>query len=103
MPATVRTSWTAFLPWSLDSPLARSRRYFDSLGVDLDIDELAAALIAERASHENRTGARALRDVFSEIVNPLEFDFESEAKPSARNPDRSALHIDADRVRRMLR
>jgi ATP-dependent Clp protease ATP-binding subunit ClpX len=88
---------------SWDSPLARSRRYFDSLGVDLDIDELAAALIAERASHENRTGARALRDVFSEIVNPLEFDFESEAKPHPSKPARSTLHIDADRVRRFLR
>jgi ATP-dependent Clp protease ATP-binding subunit ClpX len=88
---------------SWDSPLARSRRYFDSLGVDLDIDDLAAALIAERASQENRTGARALRDVFSEIVNPLEFDFAADARPNPAKPDRHAIHIDADRVRRILR
>jgi ATP-dependent Clp protease ATP-binding subunit ClpX len=86
---------------SWDSPLARSRRYFESLGVALEIDELAAALIAEKASQENRTGARALRDVFSEIVNPLEFDFEGELQPDDRG--RGGIHIDAARVRRILR
>ena len=59
---------------SYDSPLARTQRYFESLDIVLEIDDMAAAMIAERAAQENRTGARALRDVFSEIVNPIEFD-----------------------------
>jgi ATP-dependent Clp protease ATP-binding subunit ClpX len=88
---------------SNDSPLARTRRYFDSLEVELDIDDLAAALIAEKASQENRTGARALRDVFSEIVNPLEFDPFDEAQPHPSKAGKSLLKIDAERVRRFFR
>jgi len=88
---------------SWDSPLARTRRYFDSLEVELDIDDLAAALIAEKAAQENRTGARALRDVFSEIVNPLEFDPFDEARPHPDKQGRSFIRIDAERVRRFLR
>ncbi len=88
---------------SWDSPLARTRRYFDSLEVELDIDDLAAALIAEKAALENRTGARALRDVFSEIVNPLEFDPFDEAQPHPEKKGRSFIRIDAERVRRFLR
>ena len=88
---------------SWDSPLARTRRYFESLEVELDIDDLAAALIAEKAALENRTGARALRDVFSEIVNPLEFDPFDEARPHPDKKGRSFIRIDAERVRRFLR
>jgi ATP-dependent Clp protease ATP-binding subunit ClpX len=88
---------------SWDSPLARTRRYFESLEVELDIDDLAAALIAEKAAQENRTGARALRDVFSEIVNPLEFDPFDEALPHPDKKGRSFIRIDAERVRRFLR
>lgn len=88
---------------SYDSPLARTRRYFDSLEVELDIDDLAAALIAEKAAQENRTGARALRDVFSEIVNPLEFDPFDEAQPHADKAGRSHIRIDAERVRRFFK
>ena len=65
---------------SYDSPLARTQRYFESLDIVLEIDDMAAALIAEKASQENRTGARALRDVFSEIVNPIEFDPSQKAR-----------------------
>ncbi len=88
---------------AVDSPLARTRRYFESLGIDLEVEDLAAGLIAERAAQENRTGARALRDVFSEIVNPLEFDPTQEAKPDPEHGDRPRLHIDAARVRKILR
>lgn len=88
---------------SYDSPLARTRRYFDSLEVELDIDDLAAALIAEKAAQENRTGARALRDVFSEIVNPLEFDPFDEAQPHPDKAGRSHIRIDAERVRRFFK
>ena len=61
----------------------------------------AAALLAERAALENRTGARALRDVFAEVVNPLEFDPDAEAKPSEAG--RRKIAIDAARVHRARR
>jgi ATP-dependent Clp protease ATP-binding subunit ClpX len=86
---------------SVDSPLARMRRYFESLGVELEIEDLAAGLIAEKAAQENRTGARALRDVFSEVVNPIEYDpFEHVDEGDG---DRAVVHIDAERVRKALR
>jgi ATP-dependent Clp protease ATP-binding subunit ClpX len=59
---------------SHDSPFVRSKRFFATLGIDLSIDDLAASLIAEQAAKDPRTGARALRPLFSEIVNPLEYD-----------------------------
>ncbi len=59
---------------SLDSPYNRSRRYFEVMDIRLDIEDLAAALIAEEAEKNTRTGARALRTVFARIINRLEFD-----------------------------
>ncbi len=59
---------------SLDSPFNRSKRYFEVLNIRLEIDDLAAALIAEDAEKNIRTGARALRTVFGKIINDLEFD-----------------------------
>ncbi len=59
---------------SVDSPFLRSKRYFDVLGIDLEIDDVAAGMIAEEAAKSTRTGARALRTVFGRIVNRLEFD-----------------------------
>jgi ATP-dependent Clp protease ATP-binding subunit ClpX len=86
---------------AVDSPLVRMRRYFESLGVELEIEDLAAGLIAEKAAQENRTGARALRDVFSEVANPIEYDpFEHVA---GGDGGRAVVHIDAERVRKALR
>jgi len=48
--------------------------YFKHSGITLTITEEAVALIAERAAKENRLGARALREVFGNIVKRLEFD-----------------------------
>jgi len=86
---------------SIDSPFTRSRSYFAALGIDLEIDAPAAALLAERAALENRTGARALRDVFAEVVNALEFDPEGAA--TAGDGGRRKLSIDAERVQRSRR
>ena len=86
---------------SYDSPLARTQRYFESLDIELEIDDVAAALIAEKASQENRTGARALRDVFSEIVNPIEFDPSHEGKAGEKGTRR--IRIDVERVKRSFR
>ncbi|GMU65382.1 MAG: ATP-dependent Clp protease ATP-binding subunit ClpX [Acidobacteriota bacterium] len=88
---------------SVDSPLARTRRYFEALGVGLELEDLAAGLIAERAAQENRTGARALRDVFSEIVNPVEFDPDRDAVDDPAQPGHRLVRIDAARVRKVLR
>jgi ATP-dependent Clp protease ATP-binding subunit ClpX len=59
---------------SYDSPFMRSQRYFEIMGIGLEMEDLAAALIAERAAKDARTGARSLRPIYSEIVNPFEFD-----------------------------
>ncbi len=65
---------------SLNSPFVRSRSYFEVMGISLEIDDLAAALIAEQAQKHTRTGARALRMIFGKIINRVEFDpFESKA------------------------
>ena len=54
---------------SLDSPFNRSRRYFEVMKIRLEIDDMAAAMIAEEAEKNTRTGARALRTVFGRIIN----------------------------------
>lgn len=59
---------------SFESPFVRSRRFFEIMDIRLEIDDLAASLIAEHAAKDSRTGARALRPLVAEIVNPLEFD-----------------------------
>jgi ATP-dependent Clp protease ATP-binding subunit ClpX len=59
---------------SMDSPFVRSRDYFTIMDISLEMEELAAALIAEKAEKSTRTGARALRTVFGKIINRLEFD-----------------------------
>jgi ATP-dependent Clp protease ATP-binding subunit ClpX len=59
---------------SVDSPFNRSRRYFEVMDIKLEIDDVAAAIIAEEAEKNSRTGARALRTVFGRIINRLEFD-----------------------------
>jgi ATP-dependent Clp protease ATP-binding subunit ClpX len=59
---------------SLDSPYIRSKRYFEVMNIELEIEDVAAAMIAEAAERNIRTGARALRPVFNKIINRLEFD-----------------------------
>ena len=69
-----RESLQEILIHSVDSPFLRSKRYFDVLGIELELEEQAAALISEQAAKDNRTGARALRSVFGKIITPYEFD-----------------------------
>jgi ATP-dependent Clp protease ATP-binding subunit ClpX len=59
---------------SLDSPFVRSKRFFEVMDIELEIDDVAASMIAEAAEKNIRTGARALRTVFNKIINPLEYD-----------------------------
>lgn len=87
---------------SYESPFVRSKRYFDVLGIDLEIDDLAAALIAEEANRDSRTGARALRPIFGDIINPLEFSPEQgdHLRPGA--PGRRTLRITPEMAREVL-
>ena len=94
----------AILLSSNDSPYQRSRRFFEVLRIELEIEDLAAALIAEEAHRDSRTGARALRPIFADLVNPFEFDPEKGghlANGDADGPQR--LVLTADMVRPLLR
>ena len=88
---------------SYESPFVRSRRFFKVMGIDLEIDDLAAALIAEEASRDSRTGARALRPIFTEIVNPFEFDPEQDDLLSDLGEGRRRLTVTPDMVRDVIR
>ena len=66
------------------------------------MEDTAAAMLAERAALEPRSGARALRDLFSEVINPYEFDPTSgrlEPLPDGGHK----LLIDTETVRKALR
>ncbi|MCP4900278.1 MAG: AAA domain-containing protein [bacterium] len=87
---------------SLDSPYVRSKRYFEVMNITLDMDDVAAATIAEIAELNIRTGARALRTVFGKIINRLEFNPQGD-EGLVDNPDGSQkIVLTADRVRRAL-
>ncbi len=87
---------------SLDSPFNRSRRYFEVMKIKLEIEDTAAALIAEAAEKNTRTGARALRTVFGKIINNLEFDpWQHEGlEPLEDGGDGHRLVVTADMARR---
>lgn len=87
---------------ALDSPFVRSRHYLRIMGIELELEDVAAAIIAEQARKHSRTGARALRTIFSKIINPIEFDpLSSEALEPAQGGTRR-LRITAGAVRRAL-
>ncbi|MEM9592709.1 MAG: AAA family ATPase [Acidobacteriota bacterium] len=90
---------------SYESPFLRSKRFFEILDIELQIEDLAAALMAEQAYKDSRTGARALRPIFGELVNPLEFDPErgNLLQPSAEGGERRTLRLTADMVRKVLK
>ncbi len=87
---------------AFDSPFVRSRRYLAVMGIDLEIEDLAASIVAEQAEKHSRTGARALRAIFSKIINPIEFDpWTNGALEEAPN-GRKRLVVTAAMVRRPL-
>ncbi|MCG8458630.1 MAG: AAA family ATPase [Holophagales bacterium] len=88
---------------SNDSPFRRSRRFFEVLEIALELEDLAAALIAEEAARDSRTGARALRPIFADLVNPYEFDPEKGDRLQAMADGRRRLELTADMVRQLLR
>ncbi len=88
---------------SYESPFVRARRFFEVLGIGLEIEDLAAALIAEAAVKDSRTGARALRPIFSELINPFEFDPRHAGELAPREGGGSKLVVTADMVREILK
>ncbi|HEV8628879.1 MAG TPA: AAA family ATPase [Thermoanaerobaculia bacterium] len=87
---------------SFDSPFVRSRAFFQVMGIELEIEDLAAALIAERAARDARTGARSLRPIFTELINPFEFDPWSQETLEPLGDERYRLRITASLVREAL-
>ncbi len=57
-----------------DSPLRYSRDYFRHMGVSLQVTDKALDRIAEEAMRNTRIGARALREIYTGLIAPLEFD-----------------------------
>jgi ATP-dependent Clp protease ATP-binding subunit ClpX len=84
---------------SFDSPFVRSRNFFDVMGIELEIEELAAALIAEKAARDARTGARSLRPIFTDIINAFEFDPWSQESLEMVGDGRYRLKVSAEMVR----
>lgn len=87
---------------SVDSPFVRSRQYFKVMGIELEIEDLAASLIAEQAEKHSRTGARALRTIFGRIVNPLEYDPSAYGELTTLPDGRRRLAVTASQVRQTL-
>jgi ATP-dependent Clp protease ATP-binding subunit ClpX len=87
---------------ALDSPFVRSRNYLDVMGIALELEDRAASIIAEQAERHSRTGARALRAIFSKIINPIEFDPTSSGALEKPDDGRRRLVITAAMVRRAL-
>ncbi len=86
---------------SLDSPFVRSKSFFEVMNIDLEIEEVAAAMIAETAEKNIRTGARALRTVFNKIINRLEFD-PWQHEGLEKTGDRHRLVITSEMARRAI-
>jgi len=57
-----------------DSPFLHSKEFFKTFGIDLRLSDDALNTIAAHAAENSRIGARALREVFSRIIAPFEFD-----------------------------
>lgn len=87
---------------SFESPFLRSKRFFRVMNIELEMEDLAAALIAEAANKDSRTGARALRPIFTEIVNPFEFDPDSGEELDASEGGFRKLTVTADMVRKVI-
>ena len=87
---------------SYESPFVRTQRFFEIMEIELEIEELAAALIAEAAAKDSRTGARALRPLFSKLINTYEFDPWSSGDLVDREGGGWTLTVTADMVRDLL-
>ncbi len=86
---------------SFNSPYVKSKEFFKALQIELELEDKAASFIAEEASKENRTGARALRPIFTKVIKRFEFDPFS-SKELKKTPDGYKLVITAKMVKESL-
>ncbi|MBI5481627.1 MAG: AAA family ATPase [Deltaproteobacteria bacterium] len=87
---------------SVDSPFLRSRRFFEGLGISLELEDMAAELIAVQAARHTRTGARALRPLFGKVVNAFEYDPWGTGALQQLEEGRFRLLLTAEIVRKTL-
>ncbi len=84
-----------------DSPLRHSRQFFATLDIDLDVTDEALDLIAGHAALNSRIGARALREVFSRIISPYEFNPQT-GDGLKQEGDRRVIRVDREMVAGVL-
>jgi ATP-dependent Clp protease ATP-binding subunit ClpX len=86
-----------------DSLYQVSKRFFARLNIELSITDDARRLIAHRASLKPRIGARALKDVYSRIIKPFEFEpFENGKTTKLDGENRYALILTEEIVKESL-
>jgi ATP-dependent Clp protease ATP-binding subunit ClpX len=87
---------------AFDSPFVRSQNYMRVMGIELELEDEAAALIAEQAERHSRTGARALRTLFGKVINPYEFDPACNGELPVASDGSRRLAVTARMVRQAL-
>ena len=86
-----------------DSLFQLSKRFFHRLDIDLRITEPARRLIAYRASLQPRIGARALKDIYSRVIKPFEFEPFQEGDTTKGNAEnRYTLVLTEELVKKSL-
>lgn len=85
-----------------DAVFKASRNFFQKYGIDLEVTEGAVLRIADAAAEARRIGARALKEVYSRIIKPFEYDPFSHEEVQ-ENGDRHRLVIDDGVVVKALR
>lgn len=80
-----------------------SKRFFARFQIDLRMTDEARKLIAQHAALQTRVGARALKDVYSRVIKPFEFDPAHGGHLEKLDGDRQALTLTAELVRASLR
>ncbi len=86
-----------------DSLFQASKRFFQRFNIELRMTEEARRLVAHRASAQPRVGARALKDVYSRIIKPFEFDPFQEGKlTKLENENRYVLNLTEEIVKERL-
>ncbi len=85
-----------------DAVFRQSKKFFERLGVDLDISDEAAWRIANEAANHSRIGARALKAVYGKVIKPYEYDpFDN--PDLVKEGDRSRLVITEEIVNRAMK
>lgn len=82
-----------------DALYREARRYFRSLGIELQVTKEALRKLAEFAHENHRLGARALRMVFKRVLRGLEFDPEG-SYVVEKIEDKKVLRVTRDMVER---